>query len=75
VVSGLVLIRGEREALTEDVTEFDARGLVERRAERVALCEAAVDLDADVDLDGTRLADDEREDALDAVITEENDSI
>ena len=74
VVSELTLNLGERETLTEDVTEFVARGLVERRAERVALDEAAADLDADVELEGMRLTDDEKEEALDAVNMAENDS-
>ena len=75
MVIELILTRGEREALTEDVSEDVARGLVVRRAERVALGEAAVDLDADVDNEGIRLTDADREDALDAVFAVEGDSI
>ncbi len=74
MASELTLNRGERETLTEDVTEFVGRGLVERRAERVALDEAAADLDADVELEGMRLTDDEKVEALDAVDMAENDS-
>ena len=56
---------GERDALTDDVMDADARGLVETWADLVELDVNETERVADADTDGRPLVDEDRESALD----------